>query len=1008
MKRWRCILIIPVLLCSLAACNSPAEETGGDTQPPQVAITTPANNATLARTFSVSGTASDNQSVATLTVDVVSASGSTTNQKQLSLSNGQFTAEFTVSSVGNYTIQATAVDGAGNRGSSQKISITVDDSIPRVAIALPVANDGIWYTNNASLTVSGTATVTGSATIQSVKLIVENGSTQTNTATGGANWSWSGSITTGTNQLSVYATSSEGKTSQQARITVLLDQGAPSLVISAPTNDQEVGTSYTVEGTASDSVSPIARVYVASDNGAFSQASWFSGAWSHTVSGLVLGPHTNYVYAVDRAGNHSSTNQVRVERAAIPAVTISSPSNNFVTLSNTVNVVGSASIDSPRSIVEVEISLNGGAYSPVNGTENWSTNSFVLQPGENSILVRARSDQSKFGFSQTISVNYITASGRSGMGAIPYSDSGGGVTFRVWAPNGSQVYVAGEFNSWNYGKNPLASEGNGYWSVDVAGASAGQQYKFVIMYEGSPIWRNDPYAREVTSSVGNSVIKDRNYSFDSFSMPSWGELIIYEMHVKTWTENAAVAGSPFAKVAALSGFLKDDLAVNAVELLPVAEFPGDYSWGYNPAHLFAPESHYGGYDAYKDMVNTLHGNGIAVIQDIVHNHYGPSDLDLWCFDGPDYGNGGIYFYTDFKKNTPWGDTRPDYGRGEVRSFIKDNSIYWMEEMGADGLRWDATVYIRKTAFDGSDIGDGWTLLQWCNNEKNSKFSWKISIAEDLQNNASITAGTGGGGAGFDSQWHADFLHKMREQVKKSEDSWRDMWEVKSIIEWIDNGDATDLVKYVESHDECSGKNGKQRLIEDIWPGNARSWYSKKRAGLAYLAAVFSPGIPMLFQGQENLEYGNWDDSVNYSWSDATNFLGYVHMFRDAHRLKRNWDDKSRGLRGNNINVFHVNNNDKVIAFHRWQESNEYGGEWRDHVIVVLNFSGNEWSSYNIGAPTGGTWYCRFNSDSTNYQSDFANYGGYNTTANSGGKDGYGYNMNIGLGKYSAQVYTQIQ
>jgi len=585
----------------------------------------------------------------------------------------------------------------------------------------------------------------------------------------------------------------------------------------------------------------------------------------------------------------------------------------------------------------------------------------------------------------------VTPSSRGGMGAIPYS---GGVTFRVWAPNGTAVAVAGDFNSWSGTANAMASEGNGYWSVDVPGAVANQQYKFAITYNGNQLWKNDPYSREMTTSVGNSIIKDRNYTWASFNMPSWGELVIYEVHPRTFNYT-------FDGLAAKAGYLKDSLAVNSIEVMPAAEFPGDVSWGYNPAHIFAVESSYGGYTAYKNMVNTMHQNGIAVIQDVVHNHYGPSDLDLWCFDGPSFGNGGIYFYTDWKKTTPWGDSRPDYGRGEVRAFIKDNAMYWLGEMNTDGLRWDATVYIRKTAYDGSEISDGWSLLQYVHNEKNSQFGWKISIAEDLQNDSWVTKSTGEGGAGFDSQWHADFLHKMRGELTKGNDSDRDMNVVRDQIAWMDNGNSTKLVKYTESHDECSGNNGKQRLTQDIDAYNARSYYAKKRAGIGALLAILSPGIPMIFQGQENLETGNWSDNTFFSWADTVTYAGYVQMYRDAIRLKRNWYNTTRGFSGNGINVFHVNNTAKVVAFHRWQN----GGNG-DDVIVVVNFGNTAYSSYNIGTPSSGTWYCRYNSDWNGYSSDFGNFGGYNTTGNSGGKDGLGYNMNVALGKYAVLIFSK--
>ena len=117
---------------------------------------------------------------------------------------------------------------------------------------------------------------------------------------------------------------------------------------------------------------------------------------------------------------------------------------------------------------------------------------------------------------------------------------------------------------------------------------------------------------------------------------------------------------------------------------------------------------------------TPHVRGIAVIFDVVYNHLGPADLDLWKFDGWSPtgrdDEGGIYFYNDWRKKTPWGDTRPDYGRGEVRQYLRDNALRWLEERYCDGLRWDATGWIRNVWGSnndpGSDIPDGWRMMRW--------------------------------------------------------------------------------------------------------------------------------------------------------------------------------------------------------------------------------------------------------------------------------------------------------
>lgn len=589
----------------------------------------------------------------------------------------------------------------------------------------------------------------------------------------------------------------------------------------------------------------------------------------------------------------------------------------------------------------------------------------------------------------------LVASLRSGMGAVPFT---GGVTFRVWAPNASSVAVAGDFNSWSTSANPLASEGgSGNWSVDLASADVDDEYQYVI--DGS-LWRIDPWARQVTNSVGNGVITDDSYSFSSFTTPNWNEMIIYEMHVGTFNDTAGGNPGTWDSAVAKLDHL-EDMGVNVVEVLPICEFAGDFSWGYNPAHLFAPESIYGTPTDMRDFVEECHDRGIAVLIDVVYNHWGPSDLDLWQFDGWSTNNkGGIYFFQDWRAVTPWGDTRPDYGRGEVRTYIRDNAISWLTDYNADGLRWDSTVNIRtQNNGGGGAIADGWSLMQYVNNEIDSVAPGKISIAEDLQNDEWLSKTTGAGGAGFDSQWDADFVHPMRDAIIASSDSARDMYDVRDAITHYYNGDHVQRVVYTESHDEVA--NGKARVPEEIWPGNATSWASKKRSTLGAAITFTSPGIPMIFQGQEFLEDGYFQDTDPLDWSKATTFSGIVDLYSDLIYLRRNLGGKTAGLSGNNVNVHHVNNTNKLVAYHRWNS----GGSG-DDVIVLANFSSTGYSSYNIGFPSGGTWKVRFNSDSSGYDSSFGNWTSNNVTAYSGAKDGMSYNGNVGVGPYTVIILSK--
>ncbi|AKT41839.1 alpha-amylase family glycosyl hydrolase [Chondromyces crocatus] len=592
----------------------------------------------------------------------------------------------------------------------------------------------------------------------------------------------------------------------------------------------------------------------------------------------------------------------------------------------------------------------------------------------------------------------LSSSSRPGMGAIPYN---GGTMFRVWAPGAQRVWVAGEWNGWSTTAHELGNEFNGNFSGDISGANRWQKYQYVIQTAwGDKIWKSDPRATRVERSNGASIIHDSGHyqwSDGGYQIPPWNEMVIYEMHVGTFHDSPGGGPGHWHSAIAKLPHLQN-LGVNVIELLPVSEFPGDFSWGYNPSFPYAPETAYGTPDDMKAFVNEAHRRGISVILDVVHNHYGPSDLPMWCFTGDCLGNGGHYFYTDWRANTPWGDTRPDYGRNEVRDYIKDSIHWWLNEYHLDGIRFDATKYIRTT--NGSTaLPPGFSLLQYVNNSIDGTQPWKISIAEDFGGGDSITKPTSQGGAGFDAQWDGSFVHPIRDAVIAQTDAGRDMNAVKNAITHGFNGQAFQRVIYTESHDEVA--NGKTRVPEAIWPGNAGGWHAKKRSTLGAALVMTAPGIPMIFQGQEVLEDGWWADSDPVDWNKAGYFPGIVTMYRDMIRLRRNWFNNTRGLQGGGVNVHHVNNSGKVIGFHRWKN-----GGAGDDVVVVANFSGTTYHNYNLGMPRWGMWRVRFNSDWNGYSPDFANTTTVDTDANGAPRDGMGQSANVTIGAYSVVILSQ--
>jgi 1,4-alpha-glucan branching enzyme len=591
-----------------------------------------------------------------------------------------------------------------------------------------------------------------------------------------------------------------------------------------------------------------------------------------------------------------------------------------------------------------------------------------------------------------------------GMGAVVHDDC---VSFRVWAPHADRVFVAGDFNDWADKATPLAKEDGGYWSTDVPGARPGQEYRYLIINGKQELWRLDPYARALTSSTGNSIIVDPSFGWEDgdFKMPAWDELVIYEMHVGTF--NVTEQGKPGSFLTAIDklDYLRD-LGISAIQVMPPTEFPGDFSWGYNAGHPFAVESAYGGPLGLKQFVNEAHKRGIAVIMDVVFNHVGPNDNALWQFDGwSENDGGGIYFYNDWRAETPWGHTRPDYTRGEVRQYIRDNALMWLEEYHCDGLRFDATAYTRHVygnlpaADPEHELPEGATLLKWLNEEIQARQPWKFRIAEDLKGDAWMTRELERGGAGFNAQWDPQFVGVVRGAIVGMADEHRDMEQVAAAIQATLGDDPFDRVIFTESHDEDA--NGKARVPEEIAPGDAESWYPKKRSTLGAALVFTAPGVPMLFQGQEMLEDKWFHEQDPLDWSHFEDHRGIIQMYTDLFKLRRNWGNNTAGLRGMNVKAHHVNNANNIIAFHRWKE----GGPG-DAVVVVANFSNAPREGYEIGFPDAGVWKVRFNSDWQGYDPQFGQAEVFDVTAEEGEYDGLPYKGKVNLGAYGVVILSQ--
>jgi 1,4-alpha-glucan branching enzyme len=227
----------------------------------------------------------------------------------------------------------------------------------------------------------------------------------------------------------------------------------------------------------------------------------------------------------------------------------------------------------------------------------------------------------------------------------------------------------------------------------------------------------------------------------------------------------------------------------------------------------------------------------------------------------------------------------------------------------------------------------------------------------------MTKSTGEGGCGFGSQWDKSFVDDIRANIITNDDDFRDMNQIAAqIVRQIDDNVFSRVI-YTEAHDDIAG--GKARVPEEIWPGNVDNWFSRKRSVLGIALVLTSAGIPMIFQGQEFLEDRWFHDNDPLDWNLADKYSGLQNLYKTIIELRKNSSGITKGLTGENTQVFHVNNDQKVIAFHRWSH-----GGLKDSVIVVMNFRDKAYDNYVIGVPNNGVWKVHFNSDWKGYNEEF--------------------------------------
>jgi 1,4-alpha-glucan branching enzyme len=533
----------------------------------------------------------------------------------------------------------------------------------------------------------------------------------------------------------------------------------------------------------------------------------------------------------------------------------------------------------------------------------------------------------------TVTVNKPGAEFR-GIGATLAEN---GSFFKVWAPHAQSVALKGDFNGWNHFKHYLWNN-DGWWFGFQPGALAGQKYKFVI---NDSLDKPDPYGRQMENSAGASIIKDPatfHWTDNAWQTPKFEDMIIYELHVGTFVGKNDGQPYPgnFKNLLSKLDYIKSTGA-NVIEILPVHEVPGPDNEGtpyigYSPTGLFAVEAAYstipgGAYDDLKALVNAAHNKGLGVILDVVYNHFSTFDGRdnwFWNFDGEAEGHdGGIYFNAE---HTPWG-IAPDWTRNEVRDYIEHNAKYWLSEFHFDGLRWDFTNQIK-------DKPSGWDAMRSILWNVRQQFPGKIMICENLPYEKEVVEA-----GNFHSGWFVDFHHKIQAAFKEGANA--DLAAAKLGVNGGDYSHVTKRVVYAMSHDEA--RNGGAYLVSEF--GGRGDWDARAKARAAAALMLMTPGIPMIFQGEEFAQDGwftdNRDNAVNWSYQHDFDGSMMLTLYRDATNAR--WQHDT--LRSGSLAWTHEDQNNKVLAFRR-----DWGHE---SILVVTNFGANIFSAHDYGVSTGG-------------------------------------------------------
>lgn len=559
-----------------------------------------------------------------------------------------------------------------------------------------------------------------------------------------------------------------------------------------------------------------------------------------------------------------------------------------------------------------------------------------------------------------------------------------GFYFTVWAPNAKLVNVMGDFNQWNKSSHALfpRKDGSGFWEGFIPDLKVGFSFKYYIVskFENRILEKGDPYANywEVPPLTA-SKIYESNYKWNdekwlkereknnSLNSP-WS---VYELHLGSWKRKKIKPGAEEAETLTYRELAKElipyvkDLGFTHVEFMPVMEHPYDGSWGYQICGFYAPTSRFGSPDDFKFLIDALHQAEIGVILDWVPSHF-PYDIHgLFKFDGT-----SLYEHEDPRKgyHPDWNSYIFNYGRGEVKSFLISNALFWFDKFHIDGIRVDAVAsmlhlnFSRKDGewipnkFGGVENLEAVEFLKELNIQIYGRFKGVQTIAEESSTWPKVSRPVHEGGLGFGMKWMMGWMNDTLEYFKM-DPLFRKFHHGK--INFSIHYAYTENFMLPLSHDEVV--HMKSPLIGKM-PGNESSRFAHLRLLFAYMFT--HPGAKLLFMGGEFGQTNEWNYKSQIQW-ELLHFKvhkGIQNLIRDLNHLYRT-EKALYELQFDYKGFEWINADDaqnSVLVYLR------KGKLKSNRLLIICNFTPVERNDYPMVINEGKNWVEVFNSNNELY------------------------------------------